>query len=341
MGIKSSKVWYDRRSRKMQNQRKHIKKKSYGNTSTDLLTNNEYNVVNEYRAVAPVIFSFVENFEETATMFGALIDEIKRGIYRKRFFFDSSNVEKVTTDVLVYIIAIMRNIKCNKIKQYSFAGNLPKKEETKRDFEESGLYKYVQTKNGLLPPNNEKMQIITGRSTDATPVKQICEFVMKKFGANKTQTRFLYVTIIELMSNVVHHAYNDKEEIMYPCWYLYAEYKDDKIKFVFIDTGLGIATTVRKRIYEKIKFITSDADLIESAFNGEFRTETRQPNRGLGMPALKSYVIDEKKFSDFYVMSGNGGYRYTKDEKFKKIDLKNKVYGTIYIFEVSRKEIVI
>ena len=340
MGIQNRKIWYDRRSRKLQ-KKKRVKGKGINGCYKPLTepTYMEYNIVDEYRAVAPKIFSLTENIEETTKMFGTLVEEIKKGEHKKRFFFDSSNVESVTTDVLVYIIAIMRNMKCNKTKQYTFVGNLPKNEDAKKVFEESGLYRYVQTKSGILPANSEKMQIVTGRGTEGLLARQICNFVIEKFNIEKVLTQFLYVTIIELMGNVVHHAYNDKEEIMYPCWYLYAEYINGKVRFVFADTGLGIASTVRKRILENIKFITSDADLIESAFAGEYRTETKQPNRGLGLPALKKFVL-ERKFTEFMVISGCGCYKYSKNGSFEKIDLKNRVYGTIYVFEVDREELI-
>lgn len=340
MGIQNKKIWLDRRSRKLLTKKRYKFKKRYSSFSKSPIQFNssENDFIGEYRAVAPSVFSFINNIEETALMFGDLIEAMKSSPYKKRFFFDSSDVENITTDVLVYIIAVIRNMKCNKTKQYTFAGNLPIDMEARKIFEESGLYKYVQTKSGILPSNSEKMQIITGKKTDSLLASQICKFVMEKFNVDKIHIQFLYVTIIELMSNVVHHAYNDKEEIMYPCWYLYAEYNRGKIRFVFVDTGLGIATTVRKRILEN--FVTNDADLIESAFAGEFRTETKQPNRGLGLPKLKDFATD-KKFSDFYVISGNGGYKYKDSGCFEKINLNNKVYGTIYVFEVTRKEIIV
>lgn len=343
MGIKSRKIWNDRRSKKLRDKKYgHYKIHQYvfdreeikEIPNTPIITNN----VKEYKAEAPIIFSFIDNTDETAQMFVGLINEITKGTFKRRFFFDSSNVEIVTVDVLVYIIAVMRNMKFNQIKQYIFAGNLPINERAKRVFEESGFYKYVQSKSCQLPPNNEKMQIVSGKKTDSVTASLICHFVMDKLGKNMVYTQFLYKTIIELMSNTVHHAYHDREELMNPCWYLYAEYNDGKISFIFVDTGLGIATTVRKDILERIKLKANDADLLESAFAGEFRTETKKHNRGLGLPALKQYVL-EKKFSAFSVLSGSGSYKYNGNiNEFEKDSFNNKIYGTIYVFEIEEKE---
>ena len=51
--------------------------------------------------------------------------------------------------------------------------------------------------------------------------KNICDFVSSRFNKNYKFTIDLYKTLIELMSNTVHHAYDEKG-LMAPCWYLYA-----------------------------------------------------------------------------------------------------------------------
>lgn len=338
MGIRYKKIWQDRRSKKLSKKgKKRNKKKSILYANYEKQSNKKLPLIvnNEYRAKAPRVFSFLRNTSETIDMFYDIIEEINRGVYRRRFFFDSEDVQDITTDVLLYMVSIIRNIKQNKSKQYTFVGNLPKNEQAKRIFQESGLYKYVQTKSNDLPRNNEKMQIVTGSKTDSVLASEICKFVMKKFDVDKGYTNYLYKTLIELMSNTVHHAYNYKEEIMFPCWYLYAEYDNSTIRFVFVDTGLGIATTVRKKFYEKI--VKKDSELIKSAFDGEFRTETKKDYRGLGLPALKEYA-EYGYFSSFYVLSGSGEYKYNNNGMFTICDYFKKINGTIYIFEMVKKE---
>lgn len=335
MGIRKKKIWLDKRSKKL-----HKSKRRRGKNNPNYapvvaeMVDVTYNSESEYRAEAPLVFSFINNTEETAQMFSYLIDAIKRGANKKRFFIDSAKVEEVTTDVVLYIIAIIRNIKISRIRQYVFAGNLPKVKEAEKVYIESGLDKYVRSKKQELPANNSKMQIASGKTTDSVFASQICKFIMEKFGVAKKKTQYMYKTIIELMSNVVYHAYNMRDEIMYPEWYLYAEHTGNKIRLIFLDTGAGIATTVRKRVYERITM--SDSRLIESAFNGEFRTETKKDNRGLGLPALKDYAL-ENKFSSFLVISGKGGYRCEQNGEFVRLDFENLVYGTIYVIEIDKE----
>lgn len=336
MGIRLKKTWYDRRSKKLH---KAKKKKAYtgyidySNKSVDTSTVTPTYVA-EYRAEAPKNFSFIDNLQETSEMFHNFLEAIVNGTHRKRFFIDSSEVENVTVDVVLYIIAIIRNIKVNRIRQYAFVGNLPKNEDAAKVYNESGLYKYVQSKKQDLPKNNTKMQIASGKNTDGILASEMCKFVMEKLSVTKNQTQYLYKTIIEMMSNAVHHAYtNSREEMMYPCWYMYAEHSDNKVRLIFLDTGLGIATTVKKKFpFEQP--IRKDASLIESAFLGEFRTETRKDHRGLGLPALKEYA-EMKYFKNFLVLSGRGGYKYEENGTFSKIDIPYKIYGTIYVIDLE------
>lgn len=338
MGIRNTKIWYDRRSRKLKNKKKKKGRKYVGSNFNSVYKddeNEQYDYIGEYRATAPKVFSFVDNLEETTEMFGKLLDAIKNGTYRKRFFFDASIVEDVTTDVVLYIIAVIKNIKINRLRQYTFAGNLPQNNEAARVYNESGLYKYVRSKKQELPANNSKMQIASGKKTDGVLASQICKFVMEKFGITQRNTQYVYKTIIEMMSNAVHHAYdNTQEEIMYPCWYMYAEYSENKIRLIFLDTGLGIATTVKKKYFFE-KYIKKDSELIESAFMGEFRTETQKEHRGLGLPALKEYA-EKGYFKSFFVLSGKGGYKYQGNGMFSRLDIENKIYGTIYVIDLEK-----
>lgn len=333
------KKWFDRRSRKLQNSKYHRIKSIHSMINADISTDNK--VVSrihlkEYKGQAPKIFSFIENPKETIEFFADFTNEILKKVHDKLFYIDSQFVEKVSIDVLVYIIALTRNVKINQTMRYNFAGNLPKEDAAKRMYEESGFLNFFNSKAKKLPKNTDKMQIVTGKTTDTELAKQMCEFVMQKLNEKRKFTNVLYKTLIELMSNAVHHAYN-KDDIMYPVWYLYAESTRERIRFIFVDTGSGIAKTVRKNFWEKINLKSCDSDLIYSAFEGDFRTETKLTNRGHGLPAIRDY-IEKKEFSDFRVLSGSGECKLNiKGHKLEKNEYEKKINGTIYVFEIENK----
>ena len=329
---KSKKKIYDARSKKIG------KKKKKKRTGYKIVKKGpDFRQIDDSESIreAPREFSFFCNLDETVKYFSDTIYNLRNGGYRKRFILDSRKVTLVTTDVIMYLIALMRNVRANRINQYTFIGYYPNDKNAKKIYEESGLNNFVKSKSRRLPPNSEKMQIISGKNNSAIDAKKMCEFVMQKLSVNRLYTQELYGLLIEMMSNVYYHAYTN-DELMKPEWYMYAEHVDNCVRFVFVDTGMGIARTVKRNsIYEKVVAklkCDNDSKLIKSAFDGAFRTSTGQTNRGRGLPSFKEFA-QSRKCKDFRVISGSGFCKISDDKKqLERLELKNKIYGTIYIF---------
>lgn len=73
-----------------------------------------------------------------------LVSEIEIKEYKKTIYIDSSQVENVTVDALIYLIAIMKNDKINVEMNYLYAENLPFNEKAKKVYQESGFLDYHQ-----------------------------------------------------------------------------------------------------------------------------------------------------------------------------------------------------
>ena len=331
---KKRKKWLDNRSKRIQ---RNKNKRIHSGSGKQGQKKNNYQGKETYTAKAPEIFSFIENTEETIEYFVDIINQVKKGVYKQRFYINASDVSHVTTDALVYILAILYSIKHNISMRYEFKGTLPQNENAKKVFLESGFLNYVSTRRIIHPTKtDDKIQIITGKNTNSAVAKNICDFVSSRFNKNYKFTIDLYKTLIELMSNTVHHAYDEKG-LMAPCWYLYAINKGKSILFAFIDTGNGIPSTVKRKWIEKLPLAISDSELIYSAFLGESRTETGLYNRGHGLPALYEKV-KSGRLKNFYVLSGSGSCRSFETENdiiFIKENYKQKIFGTIVKFEIT------
>lgn len=336
-----NKLWLDRKSRKLQNIKYHKRMHSYGAThkskKIDKGTNDNFiQTINESRKTVPSTFSFLDNTCETIDFFNEIVLEIKQRKYKNYFFIDSSNVTSVTVDALIYQIAIMQNVRINYEMKYTFRGNLPQNVQSVTTYQESGFMSYVQSKIKKLPESTNKMQIISGTQNDPTIASSLCQFVMEKLDKQLIQILNLQKILIELMSNVYHHAYNN-DDIMNKHWYIYAEYVNDHVRFVFVDTGAGIARTVRKNFYEKIqrfaKTNATDGDLIFSTLMGDFRTKTKEKHRGNGLSGVRSLASSDL-FRNFTVISGGGQCIIQEDKNIIKKDFNNTIYGTMYIFDV-------
>lgn len=332
------KRWLDNKSRKIQKNKKgKHKKKHYSRPN---VINKRIISENRIMLIPPVNFSLLENPEETMDFFRNFAKEIekpRRGIF---FYVDSSNVKHVTVDALIYLIAILENDVINRNKNYSFAGNYPIDREANAVYQESGFNNYVKSRTRELPKATNRMKIVGGMKNDSEIARSICDFVISNLGKKRQEIMSLQTILIELMSNVYHHAY-DKNAFMRKKWYLYAEYTNGYIQCIFVDTGFGIAKTVRKNFMEwvgnTLGVYTKDAILIESAFNGDFRTATKEPNRGNGLNSVKKKVI-EGPFASFDVLSGKGRVSISKLEEscsISGINYDNALYGTLYAFVIK------
>lgn len=339
MGKPSKKFW-DQRSRKLnkkqRKKKKRIKYRTKRKKKNESLRR-EPDVVFEL----PENFSFITNLGETASFVEKTMNRFKHSIPKTLFLFDAQNVKKTTTDAIMYLIALMRNYKETKIKKYSFCGNYPNNENAKNVFLESGFLKFVKSTTHKLPENTSKMEILSGKNTDVSSAGKMCSFVANKLNLKRVSVNKLYEVIIEMMSNVYYHAYNDSETNMVPEWYMYAEHKEGKVKFLFLDTGLGIGNTVQKHsLYEKVANrigASSESRFIMSALNGEFRTQTQKTNRGKGLPFIKEFASLDN-IDEFNIISGKGHCIISDSGSIKIDDLQNNVFGTIYSFWINKEE---
>ncbi|RHU86931.1 ATP-binding protein [Ruminococcus sp. OM08-7] len=329
------KRWYEKRALKIKN-KWYSKKKRYCE-KIYLEKDEVVNSAHEYVSDIPEIFSFQKNPEETIAFLNRLIRRIEKKILKQKFFINAYKVKEVTTDALIYIIAVIYNMKANRALQYSFRGNLPLAQKPKSVFERSGYLNFFKTKRLVMPECAEYVQIKSGQNVDTGIASEICDFVNRKLETESKFTKILYSTLIELMSNTAKHAYNEHNK-MVGCWYIYAVCEESKVSVSFIDTGEGIPKTVKKKITEKINWKITDAELINAAFTEEGRSETGLSYRGRGLPYIYRNVR-ENKLNDFYVISGSGFCKYNPEKlSIEKKTYLEPIFGTIFQFSICKEE---
>lgn len=160
----------------------------------------------------------------------------------------------------------------------------------------------------------------------------------------KIDTIPLYNVLVELMGNTAHHAYKDvtNRDISSNSWFLYAEEADDFIEFVFLDTGVGIPNTVYKDFHEKLMLPIlgkEDSKYIKSALLGDFRTETREKNRGTGLPEINRACKDGF-LSNMIIYSGRGCCKIVNNEgenKYILSDMSKISIGTLFKWRIYKR----
>lgn len=338
------KQWIKRRN--LKNLKRRTKKKERLKTKRRgySLHQNQNRILNERnsdnkkkRFLAPEVFSFIENPIQTIEFFDKILSYLS--VIRKKkkeIFFDISNIQRLTIDALMYLIAIVNNISENYKLKYSFFGNFPQNEKVMKLLKESGFLKYVKTNKPIINKKvNENIQIRNGYNSNTDTVKSIIDFLVEKSSLKIIEFSDLYEICIELMSNTFHHAYNNNS-ILSKVWYLFVERENNIVKLSFIDVGSGITNTIRKKFREKIKILalTEDSKYIMSALKGEFRSRTNLKYRNKGLPTVYNYA-KKKEVRRLEIISEKGIYKINENGEEQLQDLEIPLQGTLYYWEID------
>lgn len=334
-------IWRVKNSKRLSLKKRRIKKHNIGsfynheNSTTPKYTE-------KFTANAPRVLSAILNPEEVNNFFSSIINEIKLKKYNELFFFNLSNVEVLTIDAIMYVLAIIRNIKGREIFKYIFKGNQPLNKEANKLLLESGFFKYVNTNNPKLYRLNKNIQITSMNFVDGETASYICDFVNTKCKTKMSFTDELYEIIIELMANTIQHAYNDKEILTVNQWYIYVGVRENILQFVFLDTGEGIPQTVNKKAIEKFGDLfnanKNDSYYIMSALNGEWRSKTEEKYRGKGLPFVFSFSKRDE-ICNYTILSGKAVVKIGKEGIISYTNLNNRIFGTLYYWEIQKDRI--
>ena len=167
---KKRKRWLDNKSRQLVTKRK-IRQRTYFSTPkkhpstireekpsrTEVGTTKS---ILSFTATPPTVFSLVDNPEDTIKFFNDLLDKIKNRNTPMKVFVDSSNVQRVTVDALIYLHAIICNDNRGTIYKCSFSGNYPTDELARRDYINSGFNDHVISNLRKSPPSTDVMKFV-------------------------------------------------------------------------------------------------------------------------------------------------------------------------------------
>ncbi len=280
----------------------------------------------------PRIFSLLENTIKTLRCLNELIESVKHK--NQAIKVNSSDVEIVDPAALMYLVAILEDAKEERVL---IKGNYPNNKEAKFLFIRYGFSNYVSNNKGnkrIIIKDEDTLQITEGRETSPEVGQKICEFAEGHdcfLIENRTSRSNLYTTLIEMMGNVRQHAYKKTGR-----WLTLCEFKNEGLEFLFFDRGLGIPVTVQDNWKDIVKmlFRKEESYILKSALEGVFRTQTKEENRGKGLPQIYEFLnsdIVEKAA----LLSGHG-YCEIENGKIKiSHDLKEKLHGTLYRWKIK------
>lgn len=149
----------------------------------------------------------------------------------------------------------------------------------------------------------------------------------------------------EAVCNTVGHAYKFFDQDVLPTshrkWWIFSQYRDDRLFVVIYDAGEGIPKSLRRKPEwrEYLKFRQyNDSRIIESAIISN-RTSTKQPERGKGLPEMLEFS-KLLRAGGLSIWSAKGGFEYDASaEKLRRHKFKKSLPGTLVQWAIPfRKE---
>jgi len=280
--------------------------------------------------LVPTIFSVIKNPEETLALF---MDFNHAASRRENIHFDMSSVSEITPDAILYMLSRFRYFERSG-KRLSVSGNIPRDPLCATILVTSGFLKHVSYPNkGSIPKDLNVLDVVSGRKVLPDIAQKFVSFARDRLPVAKDTSRSIYKTVIECMANTRDHAYPRPGGD----WWLMASYRKDTrtVHFTFVDNGMTIPATVRKKIAEVVSSIatalvpissgTRESDLINSALLGKYRTRTGLSYRGKGLPSIYAQSRN-RRIKNLTIVSSHG---YIDVEANIVKDLQQKFQGTL------------
>ena len=304
---------------------KHLKRKLLKKRKYKLLLN-KGKIINTKKIVAPKIFSISKNSDETLE----ILERIKTHCSdsNKKVLLDMREIEKVDIDVLMYLKYIVYEIKVKKMKKCVMSFIPPKNKILRKFINSTGFVSYYK-RNRLIDNFKEEFSQYK-KENSITSGEEGLSFKINftKKNIDRKGITFLYNMLSEMMENTKLHAYTDTDNIEHKDWFIFAEKINNRIAYVFLDVGLGITETIKRKISDTFTWKTKSKMLL-SALKGEKRTRTKKVYRGKGLPYIFT-LQSEGKIKNLRIISNNACFNLNDNE-----DIKKELKGTFFYWEIE------
>ncbi|TCJ12179.1 hypothetical protein EPD60_16680 [Flaviaesturariibacter flavus] len=165
---------------------------------------------------------------------------------------------------------------------------------------------------------------------------------METVFGKRAYNRPIQTALIEMMANSVNHAFpaGDDQISTYlelfleeKPWYLsvFHDPEGKKVFFSFVDNGVGIINTIRRRFGQLVADQVDDTRILHKAFSGEYRSRTQQAERGKGLVSIRE-VSTKRSVRQLKVVTNNHLYDFETGSGTK---LANSFEGTVYFWTLD------
>lgn len=172
------------------------------------------------------------------------------------------------------------------------------------------------------PSGTKYVRFRSGRQVEGKAIEDLRALDLEPFFVDNIvpNRRRLYAAVTEAMTNVVHHAYQDKTRTIRPNWWLAASHNAQagEVRILLYDQGEGIPKTLPRKFGERVRQILqdrirpTDADMVRAAHELT-RTASGQSHRGHGLQRdVRKYAESVECTSAYRVTSLRGQYTWER-----------------------------
>lgn len=262
---------------------------------------------------------------------------------QSKIYLDFSSTEVIARSSFLYLYAIIDNqhdISLRKSDNNIIKFKYPTSSDANQILSDFRFYGISSGNLGDLRITHNNQIIISDNTVNNDIAAQICDFVFPN-KSNIQLIKVLYSMLIELMENTVQHAYIDMNFMTkkHNKWYIYVKKLKNRSRFVFLDIGLGIPSTISKKRLEKVKkvFVSkTDAELIMSALGEKDRSSTKLSYRGKGLRSIYNAFLNQD-IAKLDIMSNNGRVILSQDDPILTI-LDENFTGSMLSWSITKEE---
>lgn len=255
-------------------------------------------------------------------------------VHHRKVLLDVASVEHVSDDAFVVLKAQIEKTNQTKRKKTLFIINRPK---DKRIL-------YTIKKQFGYSSNNNRIEIHIDKDIkdikDTTINTEIIDKTVKKLKTININEYFepFYDFLVELIGNATEHGIKDR----HISWWLIHD-KDINIthgqcmRYIFVDMGCGIAASHRRAGLPFKYLFRRDSKIVKDSMDGVLKSSTGQPNRGRGLPYIKS-IVEKGFISDFFLVTNRTS---VKLDNGKLIYSHNKNFiGTYFTWTINKDNVL-
>lgn len=296
------------------------------NHNRHVINNHSNTFVNK---IAPSKFNLQQdNCIKVITFINELKSLGKKG---KNININMEGVTEIGNGAISMLLSVINELGNNAVL---VKGTKPKDVVAKSVLEKSGFFRYLKTI--IADENTNSKSTILRTGDNKTPSTELAEEVRKAmgtiWGVNARCPR-LYGGIFEMFRNSCDHAFKNADPVT---WHLGLTHLDDenKVKFSFVDNGVGILHTFKTSIIQSvINYFKDNSDLLMTAFKDGIESRTGLSWRGKGLPAIYEMLTDNI-IAKLIVISNDV---YIDFEQNILINLPVSYSGTYYYWEINKE----